>query len=205
MFPSETIHVNFINNIITTNPRNVEYILLKKFYNYKKGKVYYAILDDLLGDGIFNDGDHVFFKKKNDDDHVWKFQRNLVRPEFTNPFTLDRAFQVMTEEVEKRLIPVFYSFTHDGRVFYVHDLMRRFSFDVMCRFSFGWDPYALQAALPHSDFGEAFDTTVRISAERASSVSPLIWKIKRYFNIGSQKKLKEATKIKINKNIFNAF
>lgn len=64
MFPSETIHVNFINNIITTNPRNVEYILLKKFYNYKKGKVYYAILDDLLGDGIFNDGDHVFFKKK---------------------------------------------------------------------------------------------------------------------------------------------
>ncbi|RHN74314.1 putative cytochrome P450 [Medicago truncatula] len=95
-----------------------EYILLKKFNNYKKGKVYYAILDDLLGDGIFNDNDQM-----------WNFQRILVRPEFTNPFTRDHVFQLMTEEVEKRLIPIFYSFTHDGRVFDLQHLMRRFSFE----------------------------------------------------------------------------
>lgn len=182
--PSGTIHLHLTNNIITTNPHNIKYILLQKFVNYKKGKVYYEIFGDLLGDGILNV-----------DDQKWKFQRNLAIPEFTNPFNLDRAFQLMTEEVEKRLIPVLYSFTHDGRVFDLQDLMRRFSFDVICRFTLGWDPYTLQVALPHSNFGEAFDTAARISAERALSLSPLIWKIKRYFNIGSEKKLKEAIKV----------
>lgn len=76
-------------------------------------------------------------------------------------------------------------------------MFKRFSFDSICKFSFGLDPMCLEQSLPISDFALSFDLASKLSAERAMSVSPLIWKIKRFFNVGSEKKLQEAVK-KIN-------
>ena len=74
----------------------------------------------------------------------------------------------------------------------LQDILRRFSFDNICKFSFGLDPGCLQSSLPVSDLAVAFDTASKLSAERALTPSPLIWKIKRLLNVGSEKKLKEA-------------
>ncbi|KAM1362656.1 hypothetical protein FF1_027631 [Malus domestica] len=48
----------FRNEVYTSNPKNVEYILKTNFDNYGKGWYNYNLLKDLLGDGIFTvDGD----------------------------------------------------------------------------------------------------------------------------------------------------
>ncbi|QHN95176.1 Cytochrome P450 [Arachis hypogaea] len=77
----------------------------------------------------------------------------------------------------------------------LQDILRRFSFDNICKFSFGVDPGCLQPSLPVSPFAAAFDTASKLSAERAMTSSPITWKIKRLLNIGSEKKLKQAIKI----------
>ncbi|KAH0745494.1 hypothetical protein KY285_007151 [Solanum tuberosum] len=102
--PSQTIRIHVLDNIITANPRNVEYMLKTNFLNYPKGKPFSMILGDLLGD----------------------------------------------------------------------------------------DPCCLELSLPLSHFAYSFDLATKLSAERAMVASPLIWKIKRFLDIGTEKKLKGA-------------
>ncbi|RYQ84549.1 hypothetical protein Ahy_B10g103955 [Arachis hypogaea] len=70
--------------------------------------------------------------------------------------------------------------------------MRRFSFDIICKFSFGMDPEYFIPSLLKSKLADSFDLTSKLSVQRAMSLSPLIWKLKRLLNIGSEKKLKEV-------------
>jgi cytochrome P450 len=105
------------------------------------------------------------------------------------------ALEIIIEEIHTRLVPFMKSFAHTQNVFDLQDIMRRFSFDNICKFSFGWDPRCLQVSLPVSDLANAFDAASKISARRALSTSSLIWKIKRFFNIGSEKNLKEAISV----------
>ncbi|RYR28628.1 hypothetical protein Ahy_B01g052771 [Arachis hypogaea] len=65
-----------------------------------------------------------------------------------------------------------------------YDIMRRFSFDIICKFSFGMDPDCFIPSL--------LESKLLADIQRAMSLSPLIWKLKRLLNIGSEKKLKEA-------------
>jgi cytochrome P450 len=48
--------------------------------------------------------------------------------------------------------------------------------------------------LPVCEFALAFDAASKLSAERAIAASPMVWKIKRLLNIGSERELKEAIK-----------
>ncbi|GAA0161522.1 oxygenase [Lithospermum erythrorhizon] len=180
-----TIHVHVLGNIITTNPENVEYILKTRFENYPKGKPFQTILGDLLGRGIFNV-----------DGHQWKFQRKMASLELKNSSIKSYAFEIVSSEVKGRLIPLLSSVSSNkNQILDLQDVFRRFSFDNICKFSFGFDPGCLNLSLPISEFALAFDLASRFSAERAISASPLIWKFKRFFNIGSERKLKEAIKL----------
>ena len=182
---SRTIHVHVLGNIITANPENVEYMLKTRFDNYPKGKPFSAILGDLLGRGIFNvDGDS------------WKFQRKMASLELGSVSIRTFAFEIVTSVIKNRLIPPMSSIAgRSEAILDLQDVLRRFSFDNICRFSFGLDPGCLQLSLPMSEFAEAFDLASKLSAERAMTASPLIWKMKRLLNIGSERKLKEAIKM----------
>ncbi|XP_022898746.1 cytochrome P450 94C1-like [Olea europaea var. sylvestris] len=180
-----TIRVHILGNIITANPENVEYMLKKRFDNYPKGKQFSSILSDLLGRGIFNV-----------DGHLWKFQRKMASLELSNLSVKSYAFEIVVSEIRSRLIPLFSSFSgKENGVLDLQDVFRRFSFDSICKFSFGLDPGCLKLSLPDSEFAVAFDLTSKLSAERALTVSPLIWKMKRFFNLGSEKKLRETIKL----------
>ncbi|CAK8576333.1 unnamed protein product [Lathyrus sativus] len=184
--PTGTIHVHVLDNIITANPENVEYILKTNFHNYPKGKQFSTILGDLLGRGIFNvDGDS------------WKFQRKMASLELGSVAIRSYAMELVTEEIKTRLIPLIVSKKDekDDAFIDMQDILRRFSFDNICKFSFGLDPCCLVPSLPVSMLADAFDISSKLSAERGMSASPLIWKMKRFFNIGSEKKLKEAIKV----------
>ncbi|CBI40252.3 unnamed protein product, partial [Vitis vinifera] len=158
--PTHTIHIHVLGNTITANPDNVEYMLKTRFDNYPKGKPFSTILGDLLGKGIFNvDGDS------------WVFQRKMASLELGSVSIRSFAFEVVMAEIKHRLLPLLSSYAEkDGSVLDLQDVFRRFTFDNICKFSFGLDP------------------------ERAMVASPLIWKIKRLLNLGSERRLKEAIK-----------
>ncbi|KAF5750495.1 putative cytochrome P450 [Tripterygium wilfordii] len=182
--PTKTIHIHVLGNTITANPVNVEYILKTRFDNYPKGKQFSMILGDFLGQGIFNvDGD------------LWRFQRKMASLELNTLSIRSYAFDIVNYEIEARLIPLLQSVSdkEDG-IIDLQDVFRRFSFDSICRFSFGIDPMCLELSLQAglSEFVESFDLASKLSAERAMAVSPLVWRIKRLMNLGSERRLKEA-------------
>ncbi|OVA03596.1 Cytochrome P450 [Macleaya cordata] len=162
-------------------------MLKTRFDNYPKGKTFSTILGDLLGRGIFNvDGE------------TWKFQRKMASLELGSLSIRSYAFEIVTNEIHHRLIPLLSSVSgkdEENGILDLQDVFRRFAFDNICRFSFGLDPGCLELSLPMSEFAVAFDLASKLSAERALCLSPLIWKIKRLFNLGSEKKLKEAIKM----------
>ena len=53
-------------------------------------------------------------------------------------------------------------------------------------------PGSVRESSVHSSFVQAFDDAVEICSTRLLLPIPAIWKIKRFFNIGSEKRLKEA-------------
>lgn len=179
-----TIHVHVLGNTITSNPENVEYILKTNFHNYPKGKPFSAILGDLLGRGIFNA-----------DGHSWRFQRKIASLELGSVAIRTHAMELVTEEIQTRLIPLLTEKGSAALTVDLQDILRRFSFDNICKFSFGLDPGCLLPSLPASELAEAFDLASKLSAERAMAASPLIWKTKRFLNVGSEKKLREAVKV----------
>ncbi|XP_004291623.1 PREDICTED: cytochrome P450 94C1-like [Fragaria vesca subsp. vesca] len=185
--PTGTIHIHVLGNIVTSNPENVEYMLKTRFDNYPKGKPFTVLLGDLLGRGIFNvDGD------------MWRFQRKMASLELGSVTVRSHALEVVAAEIQSRLIPLMASVSgndSDAGVLDLQDLFRRFSFDNICKFSFGLDPGCLEPSLPVSKFADAFDLASKLSAERAMTSSPVFWKIKRFFNVGSEKRLKEAVRI----------
>ncbi|OWM82515.1 cytochrome P450 94C1-like [Punica granatum] len=182
--PTRTIHIHVLGNTITANPDNVEYMLKTRFENFPKGKPFSTILGDFLGRGIFNvDGD------------LWRFQRKMASLELDRFSVRSYAFEIVNFEIEERLIPLLLSVSGKeitAGVLDFQDVFKRFSFDCICKFSFGLDPMCLELSLPLSEFALSFDLASKLSAERAMKASPLVWKIKRLLNLGSEKKLKEA-------------
>ncbi|XP_061340236.1 cytochrome P450 94C1-like, partial [Gastrolobium bilobum] len=179
--PTKTIHIHVLGNTITANPDNVEYMLKTRFDNYPKGKTFSTILGDFLGRGIFNvDGE------------LWSFQKKMASLELNKQSIRSFAFEIVKFEIQHRLVPLLLSKQDDDDALDLQDVFKRFTFDTICRFSFGLDPMCLELSLPISDFALSFDLASQLSAERATTVSPLIWKIKRLLNLGSEKRLQEA-------------
>lgn len=170
--PTKTIHIHILNNTIIANPKNVEYILRTNFDNYPKGKAMSTILGDLLGQGIFVvDGEH------------WRFQRKLASLELGSVSVRAYAQEVVGKEIKDHLVPILMT----KSIIDLADVFKRFSFVNVCKFTFGIDDPLGLARL-----AEAFDVASRLSSERALSPSWLVWKYKRFFNIGPEKKLKDA-------------
>ncbi|GMI74322.1 cytochrome P450, family 94, subfamily C, polypeptide 1 [Hibiscus trionum] len=179
--PTGSIRIHVLGNIVTADPENVEHILKTRFENYPKGEPFSALLGDLLGQGIFNvDGDS------------WMFQRKMASLELGSVSIRIHAFDIVESEIRSRLIPLLSSVSGKQRVLDLQDVFRRFSFDNICKFSFGFDPGCLELSLPVSEFAEAFDLASKLSAQRGLAPLSLIWKAKRVLNLGSEKELKQA-------------
>lgn len=182
--PTQTIHIHVLDNVVTANPENVEYMLKTNFDNFPKGKVFSSILGDLLGHGIFNvDGE------------AWNFQRKMASLELGSVSVRSYAFDIVSNEVQSRLFPLLNSLSDHGgddTTLDLQDIFRRFSFDTICKISFGLDPGCLDLSLPMSEFAAAFDAATSLSARRAIAITPMVWKLKRLLNWGSERELRKA-------------
>ncbi|RYR54328.1 hypothetical protein Ahy_A06g029585 [Arachis hypogaea] len=70
--------------------------------------------------------------------------------------------------------------------------MRRFSFDIIRKFSLEIDTKCFILSFSESKLADIFDLASKLSVQRTMLPLPLIRKLKRLMNIGSEKKLKEA-------------
>ncbi|RWV90397.1 hypothetical protein GW17_00047407 [Ensete ventricosum] len=182
--PTRTITVHVLRCTVTANPDNVEHMLKTRFDNYPKGKPFASILGDLLGQGIFNvDGEH------------WRFQRKMASDELGSAAVRVFASQIVADEVRCRLLPLLDMACKNDAVLDLQDVFRRFAFDSICKISFGLDPSCLELSLPMSEFAAAFDMATRLLAGRATHTIPVIWKVKRLFNWGSEGQIREAIEL----------
>nr|ATG29917.1 CYP94P5 [Taxus chinensis] len=181
--PSQTIVVERlggVRTIVTANPANVEHILKTRFENYPKGQQFTEILQDLLGAGIFNvDGE------------AWKLQRKVASHEF-NTRSLRSFIVRVVDEATGRLVSIM-----DERSggLDLQDLLQRFAFDNICKVAFGVDAGCLDMSLPESKLAEAMDVATMLSSLRSTEPLAMVWKIKRFLNVGSERRLAEAVRI----------
>ncbi|PON72164.1 Cytochrome P450, E-class, group IV [Trema orientale] len=181
--PSKTIVVHRLGaprTVVTANPTNVEYVLKTNFANFPKGKPFTEILGDLLGCGIFNvDGES------------WSTQRKLASHEFTTRSLREFVVKTLEEEVRDRLIPLLEEAAQHDTVLDLQEVLKRFAFDTICKVSLGHDPRCLDVSRPVPSLVRAFESAAEISAKRGTAPVFLIWKVKRLFRVGSEKKLRE--------------
>lgn len=167
--------------IVTANPENVEYMLKTNFNNFPKGRPFTEILGDFLGYGIFNvDGE------------LWRTQRKLASHEFSTKSLREYTVNTFAEEVENQLLPFMESLAMEEKVEDLQDLLRRFAFNVICKVSMGIDRWSLDPSAPVSPLARAFDAASEICARRGAAPLFLVWKIKRWLGVGSEKRLKSA-------------
>ncbi|KAJ0509804.1 putative cytochrome P450 [Helianthus annuus] len=169
------------NRVMTANPAVVHHILQTNFSTYPKGEMIRTTLSDLLGEGIFNvDGDS------------WKFQRQISSHEFSTKSLRHFVEDVVDFELNQRLIPMLTTAAANHTVLDLQDILQRFTFDNICKIAFGYDPGYLTSSLAKPEFAVAFEDAVRIIIQRFLVLTPILWKIKRFLNVGSEKRLSEA-------------
>ncbi|KAL5565865.1 hypothetical protein UlMin_029029 [Ulmus minor] len=191
--PSSTLRVstflNLSNGVCTANPLNVQHLLLSNFPNYVKSSRYQENLGELLGNGIFNvDGD------------LWTLQRKVASHEFNTRSLKNFISETVEFEISDRLIPILSCACDENRSIDLQLVLQKFGFDNICNVAFGVDPESLNSnridrSIVDLSFVEAFDSAVEICSSRLMSPLPLVWKTKRFLNIGSEKRFKEALQV----------
>ncbi|CAK8571808.1 unnamed protein product [Lathyrus sativus] len=168
--------------VFTAQPAVVQHILKTNFPCYGKGLTFYQSINDLLGDGIFTvDGD------------AWKFQRHISSHEFNTKSLRKFVETVVDVELSNRLLPVLFEASiNQTTILDFQDILQRFTFDNICMIAFGYDPEYLLPSLPEIPFAKAFNESAQLSIERLNALIPLLWKVKKFLNIGTERRLKEA-------------
>ncbi|KAI7728203.1 hypothetical protein M8C21_012895 [Ambrosia artemisiifolia] len=176
--PTLTLRVNSFlglsHSIWTADPTNLEHILGSNFPNYVKSSRYTSVMQELLGSGIYNS-----------DGILWASHRKITGPEFAVVSLKTFICNTVQSQLSKSLIPLLLSAGSD--TFDLQHVLRKFSFDTICNIAFGVDPW--------SSFAQAFDAALEHTSNRFMSPFPVVWKLKRYFNIGDERKYKETIKI----------
>ncbi|KAI7728195.1 hypothetical protein M8C21_012887 [Ambrosia artemisiifolia] len=187
--PSLTLQVNgflhLSHGICTANPTNINHLLRQNFVNYIKGHRYTTVLQDLLGNGIFNS-----------DGNMWSSQRKIASHEFNTKALRVFISDTVRLQITKSLVPYLLTARDDDHTTVdLQQVLRKFSFDNICNVAFGVDPCLLTSSVKDSKyvlFVRAFDVAVEHVSYRFMSPLPVVWKLKRFLNIGSERKYKEA-------------
>jgi cytochrome P450 len=164
---------------------NVEYILKTNFENYPKGDRFINLLEDFLGRGIFNS-----------DGELWRVQRKTASYEFNTKSLRNFVMENVEVEISTRLVPILAKASKTKQVLDLQDILERFAFDNICKVAFNVDPACLGGdGTSGGEFMRAFEDAATLSSGRFMYVLPVFWKINRFFNVGTEKTLRESVKI----------
>lgn len=107
-----------IKGFITANPANVEHMIKTNFYNYPKGTRFISILEDFLGQGIFNA-----------EGESWRAQRKIASYEFNTRSLRNFVMENAGIELHDRFIPVLEKAADLNQIIDLQDLLERYTFD----------------------------------------------------------------------------
>lgn len=171
----------FRNEVYTSDPANVEYILKTNFENYGKGTYNYDILRDLLGDGLFTvDGDK------------WREQRKVSSYEFSTKVLRDFSSVIFRKNAVK-LAHMLSEAANNNQSLDINDIFMKATLDSIFKVAFGIDLDSMCGSSEEGvRFSNAFDDASALTLKRYVDIT---WKIKKFFNIGSEAKLKEKVKV----------
>ncbi|XVE77005.1 hypothetical protein DITRI_Ditri13aG0027100 [Diplodiscus trichospermus] len=169
------------NEIYTSEPRNVEYILKTNFVNYAKGQYNYSLLSDFLGDGIFTvDGDK------------WRQQRKVSSHEFSTKVLRDFSSVIFRKNVAK-LANVVSEAANSNEIIDIQDLFMKSTLDSIFKVAFGVELDSMCGSNAEGkEFSAAFDDS---NAAIIFRYVDIFWKFKRFLNIGSEAELKKNMKV----------
>ncbi|KAK9671255.1 hypothetical protein RND81_12G017100 [Saponaria officinalis] len=177
------------HGVMTANPAVVEHILKSNFLNYPKGPRFITLLFDFLGNGIFNvDGD------------LWKHQRKTASFEFNKRSLKTFSLDITRSEISTCLIPLLQRVSNgSGVTIDMQDVLERFAFDTVCKLAFNVDPSCLLSLVEsdgsgrvESGFMRAFEEAATLSSGRYRYAFPSLCTVKKFFNVGSEKRLRES-------------
>ncbi|KAI9182244.1 hypothetical protein LWI28_023473 [Acer negundo] len=169
------------SHIYTTDTRNIEHVLKSNFNKYSKGVYNQHVMTSLFGQGIFVvDGDK------------WKQQRKLSSFEFSTRVLRDFSCCVFRTNSAK-LVKVVSEFAVAGLVLDIQEILMRCTLDSIFKVGFGVDLNCLEGSSKDgTEFMKAFDESNALVYWRY--IDPF-WKLKRFFNIGSEASLNKNIKI----------
>lgn len=185
LLASPTGTVTVFPLLFTADPQNVHHISKSHFHNYPKSSAVTATFHDFIGDGIINvNGEQ------------WKLQRKMASYQFSASALRAFAVEKVPREVEERLVPVLETACATGEALDLQDVLERFAFDSVCSLVFGYDYDCLSK---RSGRGErlyrAFEEAADLSVKRIKLPFSLIWKLKKVFDVGSERRMRESMAI----------
>ncbi|KAL6606287.1 hypothetical protein ACP70R_041940 [Stipagrostis hirtigluma subsp. patula] len=169
------------NELFTSDPVVIEHVLKTSFSKYSKGDFNIGIMKDLFGDGIFaTDGEK------------WRHQRKLASHEFSTKVLREFSSVVFKTNAIK-LADKISSEAANGTTINMQELLMKTTMDSIFKVGFGFELNTLSGSDESSlQFSDAFDEASSIVYHRYVD---LFWHLKRYFNIGSEAKLKRNIQI----------
>ncbi|KAI3519537.1 hypothetical protein L1887_08737 [Cichorium endivia] len=169
------------SRVYTADPANIEYILKTNFANYSKGEYNIGVMRDLFGDGIFAV-----------DGVKWRHQRKLASFEFSTKVLQEFStvsFKSNTAKLAKKISLL----AATEQSMDLQDLLMKSTLDSIFKVGFGFDLDTLSGLDEASNrFNKAFDDSNGLVYWRFVD---LLWRVKRYLNIGSEAVLKENIRI----------
>ncbi|KAK9060934.1 hypothetical protein SSX86_018114 [Deinandra increscens subsp. villosa] len=169
------------SEVYTVDPVNVEYILKTNFANYTKGEYNNGIMRDLFGEGIFAV-----------DGAKWRHQRKLASFEFSTRNLRDFSTAVFRSNGAK-LVKRISLLAADEKQMNLQDLLMKSTLDSIFKVGFGFDLDTLSGSDDASNrFMKAFDESNSLVFWRFVD---LLWKVKRFFNIGAEAGVKQNVRM----------
>ncbi|PON77824.1 Cytochrome P450, E-class, group I [Trema orientale] len=184
--PTNTVVHRFYgkaHDVITANPSNVEHMVKTNFDNYPKGERVTSPFVDLFGQGLFNsDGD------------VWKVHRKTTSYGINAKLFRNFIMESVVVDVETRLVRFLERASVTGQILDLQNVLERFGFDNACKLAFDVELGSLEGdgSAAGLQFKRAYERSSRISVIRLMYLSPFLWKLKRFFKLGSERRLKES-------------
>ncbi|KAI7745466.1 hypothetical protein M8C21_010482 [Ambrosia artemisiifolia] len=169
------------SEVYTVDPVNVEYILKTNFSNYTKGEYNTGTMKDLFGNGIFTV-----------DGAKWRHQRKLASFEFSTKVLRDFSTVVFKSNTVKLVKKISLLAAADESM-NMQDLLMKSTLDSIFKVGFGFDLDTLSGLDKASNrFMKAFDDANALVYWRFVD---LLWRVKRFLNIGSEAALKDNIRI----------
>ncbi|KAF4355976.1 hypothetical protein F8388_025979 [Cannabis sativa] len=137
---------------------------------------------------------------------TWQRQRKTASIEFHSAKFRNLTTESLRELVHQRLLTVLDDSVQKLTALDLQEVLLRLTFDNVCMIAFGVDPGCLQKGLPEIPFAKAFEDATEATIFRKVNICttyvasvvvlvcdpPCLWKLMRYLNIGTEKKLKES-------------